>query len=49
MKDFYAGLAAHDRKVDALRAAQLSLLNEGLPPLLWASFQLVGDADGHLN
>ncbi len=46
MKDFYAGLAAHDRKVDALRAAQLELLNEGLPPYYWASFQLVGDANG---
>lgn len=48
MKDFYAGLAAHDRKVDALRAAQLSLLDEGLPPYYWASFQLVGDANGTL-
>ena len=44
MKTFYAGLAAHDRKVDALRFAQLELLNKGLPPYYWASFQLVGDA-----
>ncbi len=48
MKTFYAGLAAHDRKVDALRSAQLELLNEGLPPYYWASFQLVGDASGTL-
>jgi CHAT domain-containing protein len=46
MKTFYAGLAAHERKVDALRAAQLDLLKDGLPPYYWASFQLVGDADG---
>jgi CHAT domain-containing protein len=46
MKTFYAGLAAHERKVDALRAAQLQQLNDGLPPYYWASFQLVGDADG---
>lgn len=48
MTTFYAGLAAHDRKVDALRAAQLELLNEGLQPYFWASFQLVGDANGTL-
>ena len=48
MKKFYAGLAAHERKVDALRAAQLELLNEGSPPYFWASFQLVGDANGTL-
>ena len=48
MKTFYAGLAAHNRKVDALRLAQLELLNEGLPPYYWASFQLVGDANGTL-
>jgi CHAT domain-containing protein len=48
MTNFYAGLVAHDRKVDALRAAQLELLNEGLPPYFWASFQLVGDANGTL-
>ena len=49
MQTFYAGLAAHERKVDALRAAQLDLLKDGLPPYYWASFQLVGDADGRLN
>jgi CHAT domain-containing protein/tetratricopeptide (TPR) repeat protein len=48
MTNFYAELATHSRKVDALRTAQLELLNEGLPPYFWASFQLVGDADGTL-
>lgn len=48
MKDFYAQLASHGRKVDALRKAQLDLMNEGLPPYFWASFQIVGDADGSL-
>ena len=48
MTNFYAGLARHSRKVDALRAAQLEQLNEGLPPYFWASFQIVGDADGSL-
>jgi len=48
MTNFYAGLATHSRKVDALRAAQLDLLNKGLPPYFWASFQLVGDANGNL-
>jgi CHAT domain-containing protein len=48
MTNFYAALATHSRKVDALRAAQLELLNEGLPPYYWASFQLVGNANGNL-
>lgn len=48
MTSFYAGLATHSRKVDALRAAQLELLHENLPPYYWASFQLVGDANGNL-
>lgn len=48
MKKFYAELAMHKRKADALRSAQLELLNNGSPPYFWASFQLVGDADGTL-
>jgi CHAT domain-containing protein len=48
MTNFYAGLAAHHRKVDALRDAQLDMLNEGVPPYFWASFQLVGDGEGNL-
>jgi CHAT domain-containing protein len=46
MSMFYAQLAQHHRKVDALRTAQLDLLNRGLPPYYWASFQILGDADG---
>ena len=45
---FYSQLARHDRKVDALRVAQLDLLNQGLPPYFWASVQIVGDSDGTL-
>jgi CHAT domain-containing protein len=48
MTNFYAALATHSRKVDALRTAQLELLNEGMPPYYWASFQLVGNANGNL-
>ena len=48
MQSFYAQLATHSRKVDALRAAQLQLLNKRLSPYFWASFQIVGDADGNL-
>ena len=46
MRIFYSQLALHHRKVDALRTAQLDLLNQGLPPYYWASFQIVGDPDG---
>jgi CHAT domain-containing protein len=48
MTMFYSQLARHDRKVDALRIAQLDLLNQGLPPYFWASVQIVGDPDGTL-
>jgi len=45
---FYSKLALHERKVDALRSAQLDLLNEGLPPYFWAGVQIVGDPSGTL-
>lgn len=48
MTQFYAQLANHERKVDALRAAQLELLDKGVPPYYWASFQVVGDPNGTL-
>lgn len=48
MSLFYAQLARHTRKVDALRTAQLDFLNRGLPPYFWAGVQIVGDADGNL-
>ena len=48
MTMFYSQLAQHSRKVDALRTAQLDLLNQDLPPYYWASFQIVGDPDSTL-
>ncbi len=48
MTTFYSQLARHDRKVDALRVAQLDLFNQGLPPYFWASVQIVEDPDGTL-
>ena len=48
MTMFYSDLARHNRKIDALRTAQLDLLNQGLPPYFWASVQIVGDPDGTL-
>lgn len=48
METFYTQLAAHKRKVDALRTAQLEMLNQGLAPYFWASFQIVGDPNGTL-
>ena len=46
MTEFYAQLATHQRKVDALRSAQLELMDKGLAPYYWASFQVVGDPNG---
>jgi CHAT domain-containing protein/tetratricopeptide (TPR) repeat protein len=46
MTQFYSKLAVHSRKVEALRTAQLELLDRGLPPYYWASFQIVGDPNG---
>ncbi len=48
MTQFRARLANHERKVDALRTAQLELLDRGLPPYFWASFQIVGDTNGRI-
>jgi CHAT domain-containing protein len=48
MTMFYSNLAMHERKVDALRSAQLNLLNQGLPPYFWAGVQIVGDPSGVL-
>ena len=46
---FYSQLSMHQSKVQALRSAQLDLLNSGLAPYYWASFQVVGDPNGTLN
>jgi CHAT domain-containing protein len=48
MADFYGRLASHERKVDALRSAKLALINQGLTPFFWASFQVVGEPRGTL-
>jgi len=48
MTEFYSQIANHQRKIDALRDAQMNLLNQGLPPYYWASFQIVGDPNGTL-
>jgi CHAT domain-containing protein len=48
MSVFYSQLGLHHRKVDALRYAQLELLDNGLAPYYWASFQIVGDPNGTL-
>jgi CHAT domain-containing protein len=49
MKVFYSRLALHERKVDALRSAQLDLLNKGLSPYFWAGVQIVGDPSGTIR
>jgi CHAT domain-containing protein len=46
MTVFYSRLALHQRKVDALRSAQLDLLDQGLSPYFWAGVQIVGDPSG---
>jgi CHAT domain-containing protein len=46
MTSFYSKLASHQRKVDALRSAQIDLLNQGLLPYFWAGVQIVGDPSG---
>jgi CHAT domain-containing protein len=43
MTMFYSRLALHERKVDALRSAQLDLFHQGLPPYYWAGVEIVGD------
>jgi CHAT domain-containing protein len=48
MISFYSQLARHERKIDALRSAQVEVMNKGYPPYFWADVQLVGDPDGTL-
>jgi CHAT domain-containing protein len=45
---FYAHLAQREPKADALRSAALVMLQSGLPPYFWASFEISGDPDGTL-
>jgi CHAT domain-containing protein len=46
MTTFYSQLASRQRKVDALRLAQLDMLQKGLPPYFWAGVQIVGEPSG---
>lgn len=48
MTTFYQGLANGQNKVTALSEAQRALLQAGLPPYYWASFEMAGDPTGTL-
>jgi CHAT domain-containing protein len=48
MAVFYAHLAHQEGKANSLREAKLELLNSGMPPYYWASFELVGEPSGTL-
>jgi len=48
MERFYTQLASNESKADAMRKAALSMLQSGLPPYYWASFQISGDPSGTL-
>src|ERR1700761_8287750 len=48
MTDFYADLNHREQKAEALRKAQLEILNSGAPPFYWAGFVLDGEPNGNL-
>ncbi|WP_263349704.1 CHAT domain-containing protein [Acidicapsa acidisoli] len=48
MTVFYDHLGRHEEKAEALRQAQLEMLNSGDPPFYWAGFVLDGDSRGNL-
>jgi CHAT domain-containing protein len=48
MTSFYAHLAHGEQKAEALREAQLEILNSGAPPYYWAGVELDGEPDGKL-
>ncbi len=48
MTVFYAHLGHHEDKADALRQAQLEMLNSGATPYYWAGFVLDGEPSGNL-
>jgi CHAT domain-containing protein len=48
MGNFYARLGRHEGKAEALRQAQLAMLNSGAPPYYWAGFELDGDPNSAL-
>ncbi|HZY62820.1 CHAT domain-containing protein [Acidipila rosea] len=48
MTVFYEHLGRHEEKAEALRQAQLEMLNSGSPPYYWAAFVLNGEPNGSL-
>jgi len=48
MANFYAHLGRHEGKAEALRQAQLAMLNSGAPPYYWAGFELDGEPNTNL-
>lgn len=48
MTTFYKNLSMHESKGEALRCAQLKILEAGLPPYYWASVEVLGDASGSI-
>jgi CHAT domain-containing protein len=48
MTDFYAHLGHREEKAEALRQAQLEMLNSGAPPYYWAGFVIDGEPNGTL-
>jgi CHAT domain-containing protein len=48
MTAFYANLSHREEKAEALRQAQLEMLNSGAPPYYWAGFVLDGEPNGGL-
>jgi CHAT domain-containing protein len=48
MIDFYGHLGRNEGKAEALRQAQLDILNSGAPPYFWAGFELDGEPSNSL-
>jgi len=48
MMAFYDHLGRHEEKGEALRQAQLEMLNSGSPPYYWAAFVIEGEPSGSL-
>jgi CHAT domain-containing protein len=48
MTVFYEHLGRHEEKAEALRQAQLEMINSGAPPYYWAGFEIDGEPGGSL-
>lgn len=48
MTVFYSHLSRREEKAEALRQAQIEMINSGAPPYYWAGFVLDGEPDGSL-